>query len=274
MGKQFSAPKRKKVHHTDRNEDDFEVAEKFAKDVHKDLQEFLLSAVLFGSCATDKATNMSDIDVLLIIDDVTHQITSELTEAYRLVVHGHATKTSPRLHVNTLKLSNFWEYCREGDPVVVNMLRDGHIIFDSGFFRPAQLLLQQGRIRPSREAIWTYYARSPNTLRSARKHLLMACTDMYWSAMDAAHAALMSVGELPPTPEHVPDLLEEKLVIEHKLLAPRFPHHMRELYHLHKSILHRELREIDGDQYEGYWRETLRLVDALRTIVERHPPVP
>lgn len=274
MGKQFSAPKRKKVHHERPNEDDYDVAVKFAKACEKDLKEFLAAAVLFGSCATDKATNLSDIDVLMVVDDVSFHVTADMTEAYRLVVHGHAAKTSPRLHVNTLKLSNFWEYCREADPVVVNMLRDGHVILDRGFFRPAQLLLQHGRIRPSREAVWTYYARSPNNLRSARKHLLYACVDLYWAAMDAAHAALMSVGTIPPTPEHVPDLLEQKLVEERKLLAKRFPHHMRELYHLQKSILHRELRELSGEQYEGYWRETLQLVDALRTIVERHPPAP
>jgi hypothetical protein len=254
-------------------QDEEQLARTFVDAVRKDLGDFLCAAALFGSCATNHATKLSDIDVLLIIDDVANVVTQELTESYQLVVRGNATKTSPRLHVNTLKLSSFWEYCREGDPVIVNMLRDGHVLLDRGFFAPAQLLLQQGRIRPSKEAVWTYYARAGTTMRSARKHILSACVDLYWAAMDASHAALMSVGEVPPSPEHVPDLLERKLV-SRKLLASHYPKLMGELYHLQKAIAHREVKEISGEQYEGYWKETLRLVDALRTVVERHPPAP
>ncbi len=265
----FSAPKRKHVQRKAK-EDDRRVADRFAKALERDLKEFLKAVVLFGSVAKDETGPMSDIDVLSIIDDVSFQLTPDLTEAYRLVVRGHAEKISPRLHVNTLKLSNFWEYVRVGDPIVINMLRDGHALIDKGFFEPAQLLLQQGRIRPTRESIWTYYGRTTHTLQSARKHLLSACVDLYWAAMDAAHAALMSIGEMPASPEHVPDLLEK--LAKRKLIAKHHPLLMRELYHLQKSILQRELREITGEQYDGYWRETLRLVSSLRTVVERHPP--
>ncbi len=273
MGKKFSPERRQRHRHAAPKEDDARIAERFAHALEQDLGDFLKAAVLFGSCATNTVTDLSDIDVLLLIDDVTYSVTAEMTDAYRLVVQGHAAKASARLHLNTLKLSNFWEYCREGDPVLVNMLRDGHILIDKGFFAPAQMLLQQGRIRPSKEAVWTYYARTSHTLRSARKHVLLACVDLYWAAMDAAHAALMSVGEIPASPEHVPELLERKLVAR-KLLAPHYPKLLRELYHLQKAITYRELKELNGEQYEGYWRETLRLVEALRTIVERHPPAP
>lgn len=270
----FSANKRQRAVQVRPKEDDMAVAMRFAKAVDKDLGDFLKSAVLFGSCATGASTQVSDIDVLLLIDDVSYTITPDATEGYRMVVQGEAAKASPRLHINTLKLSSFWEYCREGDPVVVNMLRDGVVLIDKGgLFGAAQLLLQQGRVRPSREAIWTYYTRSGVTLRSARKHLLSACVDLYWAAMDAAHAALMSVGEIPPSPEHVPELVERVLVGK-GLLPKHYPALLRELYHLQKGITHREIKEISGEQYEGYWRETLRLVDALRTVVERHPPVP
>jgi hypothetical protein len=238
--------------------------------VDKELGDFLQAAVLFGSCATNTATSRSDIDVLLVIDDVQHSITPQITQSYRDVVHRIATKTSGRLHINTLRLSNFWEYCREGDPVVINMLRDGIALVDKGFFAPAQMLLEQGRIRPTREAIWTYYARTSNTMRSARQHVLSACVDLYWAGIDASHAALMSVGEVPPTPEHVPDMLQQ--LVKRGLLDKRYPGIMRELYHLQKQILHRDIKEVDGEHYRQYWNDTLALVNALRTVVERHPP--
>lgn len=251
--------------------DDLQVATRFAKAVDKHLGEFLKAAVLFGSCATGSATAVSDIDVLLVIDDVNHVVTPDATEGYRMVVQGEATKASSRLHINTLKLTSFWEYCREGDPVVIGMLRDGTTLIDKGsFFASAQMLLQQGRIRPSKEAIWTYYTRSGVNLRNARKNLLAACMDLYWAGMDAAHAALMSVGEMPPSPEHVPEMVD-RILVKKGLLAPHYPKLLGELYHLQKGIAHREIREVSGEQYAGYWLETLHLVDALRTVVERKP---
>ena len=250
---------------------DAAIAMRFATEAQARLGDFLTAAVLFGSCATGEAHGGSDIDILLIVEDVAHTVTDETTAAYQQVVSGIAAKTSPRLHLNTLKLSNFFEYCREGDPVVINMLRDGAVLHDTGFFRPAQLLLQQGRIRPSREAIWTYYARPANTLRSARKHLLSACVDLYWSGIDSAHAALMSVGEVPPSPEHVAALVERTLV-KKGLVPASVPRILHELYQLQKAIQHREIKEVTGTQYDAYCTETLKAVDALRTVVERQPP--
>jgi len=246
------------------------LAQRFVQLLDKELGDFLKAAALFGSCAKHEETDESDIDILLVIDDVGTIITPEVTEAYRLIVQKSSKKTSTRLHINTLKLSNFWEYCREGDPVVVNMLRDGVVLLDRGFFGSAQLLLDQGRIRPTREAIWTYYSRTGKSLQSATDHLLAACMDLYWAAIDASHAALMSVGELPPSPEHVAALLDHAFV-KKKMLDARFPRVMSELYHLNKAIQHREMKEITGEQYDAFLKETRSLVDALRTIVERHP---
>jgi len=269
----FSVKQRSREGHAVPKKDDHEIATKFSHLLDKELGDFLKAAVLFGSCAKHESTALSDIDVLVVIDDVQRVITPEVTEAYRLIVQKCCTRTSKRLHINTLKLSNFWEYAREGDPVVINMLRDGVILIDKGFFGAVQLLLDQGRIRPSKEAVWTYYARTTTSVKSARQHILSACVDLYWAAIDASHAALMSVGEIPPSPEHVAGLLEHALVSK-RMLDPRFPKVMRELYQLQKAIAHREVKEISGEQYDSYWRETLQFVDALRTVVERHPPSP
>jgi uncharacterized protein (UPF0332 family) len=267
----FSVKERHRQAHTHPKKDDHDVALRFANAIDKELGEFLRAAVLFGSCAKGSSGPVSDIDVLLVIDDVKMHVTGDVVEAYRLIVAKAAGKISPRLHINTIKFTNFWEYCREGDPVVINMLRDGVIMIDKGFFGACQLLLDQGRIRPSKEAIWTYYARTTHTLRSSRQHMLSACLDLYWSAIDASHAALMSVGEIPPTPEHVPDLLQHVLV-KRGLLDKKYPRVMRELYHLQKGINHRDVKEISGEHYQELWRESLQLVDALRTVVENHPP--
>ncbi len=269
--RQFEPKVRRHIKHSSPTDDTLKLSEKFSKAVKDELDDFVKASALFGSCAVGGDSEKSDIDILFIIDDVKYTITPEITRHYRDVISSAAGKHSELLHVNTLRLSNFWEYCRAGDPVIINMLRDGHILFDDGFFGPAQLLLQQGRIRPTRESVWSYYGRTTNTLRSAQKHMLSACVDLYWAAIDAAHAALMSVGETPPSPEHIADLLDKRLV-KKGMLGKQYPVIMRELYHLQKGISHRDIKEITGEQYEGYWAETLRLVHALRTVVESNMP--
>ena len=50
-----------------------------------------------------------------------------------------------------------------------------------------------------------YFGRAPITLRNSKWHLNQATIDLYWAVIDATHAALMKLGEIPPSPEHIPD---------------------------------------------------------------------
>jgi len=156
---------------------------------------------------------------------------------------------------------------RAGDPVGINILRDGVALIDSGFFEPLQALLKKGKIRPTSESIWTYYIRAPNTLHNSKWHLLQATLDMYWAVIDAAHAALMKHGEIPPTPEHVADLLEQKLV-KKKLLEHKYVLIMRHFYKIMKGIVHREIKEIKGSDYDKYYKTAEDFVKRMREFVE------
>jgi len=90
-----------------------------------------------------------------------------------------------------MTLSSFWEYVRAGDPVVINILRDGLALVDSGFFDPLQALLFRGRIRPSQEAINNYYARAPTTLNNSMWHVLQATVDLYWAVRSTNGTLIM-----------------------------------------------------------------------------------
>src|SRR3989344_9618845 len=92
------------------------------------------------------------------------------------------------------------------------MLRDGVPLLDIGFFEPLQVLLKQGKIRPTPESIWSYLGRASPTIYNSKWHLLQAVLDLYWAVIDAAHAVLMEYGEIPPSPGQVSSILNEKLV--------------------------------------------------------------
>jgi uncharacterized protein (UPF0332 family) len=209
-----------------------------------------------------------DIDILIIVDDLSIRISPEFVEAYRIIIEKLAMKHSQRLHITTLKFSNFWEYMRIGDPIGINMLRSGLPLYDIGFFEPLQALLRNGRIKPTQESVYTYFARAPATLKNSKWHLLQACLDLYWGVIDSAHAALMSIGETPPTPAHVADLMHEKLA-KPGLIKARYVDIMRRFYEMSKLIVHRQIQEIKGEQYELYYKEAEDFVEAMRRIIER-----
>ena len=99
-----------------------QIARRFAKKIYDEFGTFLKAVVLFGSSARKKSKN--DIDVLVIVDDISMVLGAEVAETYRIIVEKIMLDVSKRLHVTTLKMTSFWEYIRTGDPVGVNILRD------------------------------------------------------------------------------------------------------------------------------------------------------
>lgn len=246
--------------------EDLDIAYGFTKDMHKELGTFLKAVVLFGSSARRKRKPESDLDIMIVVDDLSLNFSQELVEAYRIIVQKMIAKNSTRLHITSLRFSSFWEYVRNGDPIAVNILRDGLALIDTGFFEPLQILLRKGRIRPTEESIWNYYTRAPNTLHNAKWHILQGTTDLYWAVIDAAHAALMKHGSIPPSPDHVADLLQEKLV-KHKLLEQKYVTIMRNFYRLSKMITHREINEIKGQEFDRYYQDAHEFVDRMRRFI-------
>ncbi len=254
--------------------DDYHLAEKFSELLKKELGDFVKAIVLFGSAAresmhhvSDKRLHEHDIDILVIVNDLTMVMSPEVVEAYRVITESTAAKVSRRLHITTMKLTSFWEYMRNGDPIAINMLRDGVPLQDVGIFEPLQMLLFQGRIRPTKESVWNYYARAPATMANANWHVLQATIDLYWAVVDSAHAALMKMGEVPPSPEHVADLIYSRLV-KPGHVAKRYADTMKFFYELSKKITHREIRDIPGKDFDRYHALAKEFIDAMRRIIE------
>ena len=247
--------------------EDAETAYRFANEIYRELGSFIRAVVLFGSTARRTKGPSGDIDILVIIDDLVMSMSPEVVEAYRLIVQKSIVKVSTNLHITTMRFTSFWEYMRNGDPIAINLLRDGVALIDSGFFDPMQMLLKRGRVRPTQESIWTYYTRAPNTLHNSKWHILQAVIDLYWAITDAAHAALMKIGEIPPTPEHVADLMEQKLV-KRKLLEHKYVTIMRNFYRLMKMVTHREIVEIKGEEFDHYFKTAEDFVQRMKKIIE------
>jgi hypothetical protein len=245
---------------------DFDVARKFAKQIYKEFQTFISAITVFGSVVTKQKNK--DIDILIILDDVRIVLDQQLIQTYRIIVEKAILDIDPRLHVQTMRLTTFWEYIRAGDPVAINILRTSIAMIDTGFFDPLQALLDRGRIRPSAESIYTYFTMAPKGLFRARDHMLTAVMDLYWAAIDAAHAALMTVGSIPPSPKLVGKVLDEKMV-KKGILNKKHVNTIDSLYAISKKITNRELRSISGKDYEKYQKMSEDFVTDVQHYLEK-----
>ena len=247
--------------------EDVKVAQEFVRKAKAELGDFIIGAILFGSSARGTSTDKSDIDVLLVGDDTSFQMSQPLIEGYRIIVENIVQSLSTRLHITSMTFTSFWEYVKAADPVAINILRDGVALMDSGFFNPLQTLLKQGRIRPSEESVWRYFGRAPRTLINSRWHVLQATLDLYWAVIDSAHAALMKKGEIPPSPEHAGEMLH-RVLVKSKHIEKEYADTINKFYKLSKQITHREMKEITGREYDQHLAEATKFVERMRKFIQ------
>ncbi len=244
-----------------------EIAMDFATKAYETFNKIIKSIVLFGSSVKQEAVAGSDIDIIIIIDDVSIVWDQELTAWYREELEKLLRKNpyQKSLHINTIKLSTWWEDLIRGDPVVLNVLRYGESMIDfGGFFEPLKFLLLNGKIKSTPEAIYTCLQRAPAHLLRSRAAELNAIEGLYWAMVDSAHAALISANIPPASPEHVPADLKETFVDKGKLKI-KYVIWYRDLLILHKKISHGEITELKGVEIDG-WQE--KAVEFMRIMAE------
>lgn len=245
-----------------------EIAMDFATKVHKKFDKLIKASVLFGSQAKNTQNENSDIDIVIIIDDAAIKWDLELIAWYReeLAKLISSSNYSKELHVNSIKLTTWWEDLIRGDPVIINILRYGEVLIDiGGFFNPLKILLQQGKIKGTVEAVYNYLQHAPLHLTRSVQAKLGAVEGIYWCMIDSAQAALMTSGKLPPSPEHVPALLHEAFVLP-GILEERYIDDLRAVYILHKKIVHGEINDVSGGEIDK-WQNSARAFLAEMTRI-------
>lgn len=249
-------------------ENDRDIALDFAAKAYKQFRDVIKAIAMFGSAIKQETTPKSDIDIVIIIDDCTVNWDDELIAWYReeLAKLITAQKYKKELHINTVTLTAFWEEVRAGEPLVINVLRYGEPLIDlGGFFDPLKVLLAKGKIRPSPEAIFTTMERSSQHLTRANSNILNSVEGFYWSMVDASHAALMALNVIPPSPEHIAELLNENLV-KTKILKKDFPEWYEDVRKKAKEILHGETVRLSGEEIEDLQKKSETFVIELNKI--------
>lgn len=251
-----------------KNEENYHVesirkVREFSKQFLDEMGELVRSIVLFGSNSTHSSNKSSDIDVMIVLDNVSVYVSDELKEAYRIITEKISSQISENFHLMTVNLTDFWDMSRKGDPILINILRYGTPIFDRDLVEPMQYLLEIGKIRPTRESVSNYKYRSQTLFKESSYHLDEALMDLYYSIVDAVHASLMTQGITPPSPKEMPELF--KKTFKHNSKLQEFVPVIKEFYSLEKAIEHKKQGKISGAYYDEMRQKAEKL---LKTVNE------
>jgi len=248
-----------------------EIAMDFSMKCYEKFNKLIKSIVLFGSQVKNTAVSGSDIDLILIIDDASIIWDQELISWYREEL-GKLIGVNPyntELHINSVRLTTWWQDLMRGDPVVTNILRYGEPLIDfGGFFTPQKVLLEQGKIRSTPEAIYAALQRTPLHLTRSKSSILSAVEGLYWAMVDSSHAALMAAKQSPPSPEHIPVMLKE-IFVDRGSLKIEYVSMIKDLSSLHKRIVHGDITSINGKDVDLWQARTEQFVRAMTELVRK-----
>lgn len=243
------------------------IAMDFATKAYGVFNKIIKSIILFGSSAKKNSVAGSDIDIIIILDDVSIVWDQELIAWYREEL-DRLLRRNPyqkELHINTIKLSTWWDDLMRGDPVIINVLRYGEAMIDfGGFFEPLKLLMLAGKIRATPEAIYNCLQRAPTHFLRSRTAELNSIEGLYWAMVDSAHAALIAAGISPASPEHISRDLKE-VFIDKGRLKMKYAVWYRDLLLLHKKISHGEITDLKGVEIDDWQARTQ---DFMKTMAE------
>jgi uncharacterized protein (UPF0332 family)/predicted nucleotidyltransferase len=248
-----------------------DIAMDFAKKAYERFDKLIKSVILFGSTVKKTTSSGSDIDIIIIVDDASVKFDTELVGWYREEL-GKIISANPykkELHINTVKLTTWWDDLLKGDPVVTNIIRYGEEILDfGGFFRPLRILLQEGRIKSTPEAIYTCLQRAPQHLIRSKQAELASIEGIYWAMVDSANALLIAAKVSSPSPEHVQTLLKENFV-DKGMLDSKYIGWYREIFNLHKGIEHGDIRDIRGQNIDDWQDKAQRFIGAMAELINK-----
>lgn len=155
----------------------------------------LRAIVLYGSVVREQANTDSDIDVLIIGDvkgslkERIYEIRDELMER-----HGYAPLLMP-IYLTPEEFENGLE---RGEPLLINILKEGKPLYDTGLFAEAS----QHIPHPQKETVEKYLQEARRRLDHSHEHLeaadyVLLVQDAYKAAFFAAEGLMLAQGHVP-----------------------------------------------------------------------------
>ena len=244
------------------------LAERYKDEVLKKYKDIVKAVVLFGSYVRGDYHEKSDIDMLVVVDDVTARFTPEMKENFDDKLYQIAKSISDDITVQPAwTLSEFWDMARIGHPLLFTIVRDGWALYDTGFFIPVRKLLELGKIPTTLEAVEKFMETAPQKIRRVEEiKLMMVAEDLYYAMLNSSQAVLMYMGVNPPSPKHTPLDVKEHLV-GNKLLEENYLQDLENVINFRKGVEHKEIKELPGQRLDELIEKAKNYVSRMEQLL-------
>jgi uncharacterized protein (UPF0332 family) len=157
--------------------------------------------------------------------------------------------------------------------VIFTVLRDGVPFHDKGLFSPWRVLLKEGEIKPTAEAIDKMLLSGSIFVQKVNQIIATMITDdLYYAMLNPSQAALMLYGLPPMTYKETPILLR-KVFVKNRMLEEEYVKWLEEMIILRKELeagtrkvsdFNASMLKEQSDRCERYINRMLKLFDAIR----------
>jgi len=235
----------------------------FSKDLIEKVDGLVKSIVLFGSYAENKETEKSDIDLLIIIDDIyANDLNITVPFYFDNLNKLLADEKYKKIHVTTLTLSKFWEMILNGDPLVLDILRKGEAMIDpAGIFGSLKKMLENGLIKTSPEYLEIMKKRAEEGINYANLMLIKAFESLYNSVVTISQYYLIKNNINIYSPEDILYKFEE--LKRKRKISTEVYNYYKKVYEYMKKIEHREVKNIDLDLLKEFLEEFEKYKEKL-----------
>lgn len=251
-------------------------------EIHKSLvlqkfEKYVVSYVIGGSLVRGEATNESDVDVFVIINDtdVKRMPRRELLERLRGIIYQYVAEANQiagvenKLEPQIYLLTDFWDAVKDAHPVMFTFIRDGVPLYDRGTFMPWKALLRMGKLKPSPEAIDMFMSMGDGVIpRSKKTFLTEIFTNIFWGVTTPAQAILMLNGNPPPNAKK--ELLRDfkKQFYETKMIEKKYVDFLEKVINTWRDYEHEKIKEISGAEIDKFLKGTEDYLERLKKLRE------
>lgn len=238
---------------------------KFTNIARMQYGEIVKSVLIFGSAVRGDAKKTSDADVWVVLDDTATKSGEDLEKIQsHLHLVAHELKD---LHVQVTPLTEFWQWVRLGSPELVNFLRYGLSIYDSGFIKPIQRMLNAGMISPSDEAISLRAKASEARYRRLKLDMKAMVFDLRYCASDIIQAVVMHHYKAQPDQKGISEYLER--FVKEKKLEKIWIEKWNEMNKMWKDIDHKIVKEVDAAYLDKAMKLAKEIIDRFKKLIPK-----
>jgi predicted nucleotidyltransferase len=236
---------------------------KFTNEARKQYGDMIKSVLIFGSAAKGTMVKGSDADIWVILDDTATKSSEDLDKINsQLYLIAHELK---ELHIQTTTLTEFWNWIKMGSPELVNFLRYGLTVYDTGFIKPVQRMLQMGLIPPSEETIDLKTKTAEARFKKIKFDIKSMIFELRYTMLDIVQAVVMYYYKKQPDYKTAPEFLEK--LVKEKKLEKEYIEKFKELDQLWKDIDHKEIKEVTTQHLEKALTLAKEMIDRFKKLL-------